>query len=303
MFSTVGVGRRGVRPRPVASIAAGSSTAARAGPPGCRARRDGRGCPGAPRTAGRSRVAAPPSGCRRVSSYVPFDPGTTLACGSRVARGGIDVDRCAGFVQPSGDLFERMLDHDGPPLAVVLVWLLAGQLTPPATGVGVQHAEHEPPRAKAGSVEAHRRALVAVPLAIIDTVEHRLPKQFMRSAYAALIASLVLTGLAEGDMGGLLRASIGMTGSLLVYLAIAMACPGDLGAGDVRLAGVIGWVLAWHGWTTMVAGALLGAAVGSILGLSAIVGRYAVRHTQIPAGPAMLLGAVTALLIAGQAPT
>jgi leader peptidase (prepilin peptidase)/N-methyltransferase len=144
---------------------------------------------------------------------------------------------------------------------------------------------------------------VAVPLAIVDVVEHRLPKQFMRAAYAALITSFGLTGLAEGDMGGVLRASIGLTGSLLVYLAIAMAFPGDLGAGDVRLAGVIGWVLAWHGWTTLFAGVVLGAVVGSIVGLAVIFGRRTVHRTQIPAGPAMLLGAVAALVVAGEAPT
>lgn len=57
-----------------------------------------------------------------------------------------------------------------------------------------------------------------------------------------------------------IRAGTRMAVALAVFLAIGMTTPDAIGAGDVRLAGAVGWVLAWHGWATLALGATLFAA-------------------------------------------
>ncbi|MGH3761022.1 MAG: hypothetical protein ACRDTB_25075 [Actinophytocola sp.] len=141
-------------------------------------------------------------------------------------------------------------------------------------------------------------ATLAVPLAIVDAIEYRLPTLLVRTAYAAAIGSSLIVIATEEDVGRLLRATLGMAGLLLVYLMVALAFPNDLGAGDVRLAGVIGWVLAWDSYPTLLTGAVLSAVIGGVVGIAALVARRTPRPGQVPAGPTMLLGSFVALLLA-----
>jgi leader peptidase (prepilin peptidase)/N-methyltransferase len=141
-------------------------------------------------------------------------------------------------------------------------------------------------------------AALAVPLALVDSFERRLPTPLVHALYVALIVASAGVGLMDGDAGRMLRAAFGMAGSLLIYLVIAMAFPGDLGAGDVRLAGAIGWVLAWHSWPTLLTGAVIGAAAGAVLGVAFMMARGALRGVRLPAGPTMVFGALSALVLA-----
>jgi leader peptidase (prepilin peptidase)/N-methyltransferase len=141
-------------------------------------------------------------------------------------------------------------------------------------------------------------AALAVPLAVVDLTEQRLPTPLVRSSYAAVVTAIAISALMNGETSSAIRAAAGMIGLLTVYLAIGLAFPRELGAGDVRLAGVIGAVLSWHSWTTFVAGAALIAVSGCVVGLAVLVVRRAPRQTQIPAGPTMLLGALLALMLA-----
>ncbi|WP_460401607.1 hypothetical protein [Actinophytocola sediminis] len=133
-------------------------------------------------------------------------------------------------------------------------------------------------------------AALAVPLAIIDAREQRLPLPLIHSAYAAVIAPLTASALLDGDMTNALRAASGMTISLLFYLTIALTSPGNLGAGDVRLADITGWTLAWNSWETLD----LGAATFALTTLAVLIALL--RRTHIPTGPTMLLGTFIALL-------
>lgn len=140
-------------------------------------------------------------------------------------------------------------------------------------------------------------AALAVPLAVVDAFERRLPRPLMRALYAATLVLSAVIALSDGDGNRLLRAATGMTASLIVYLVIAMAAPGDLGAGDVRLAGVIGWVLAWHSWPALFVGLVLGTVAGALVGATLILARRIPRRGHIPAGPTMLFGALVTLII------
>lgn len=139
-------------------------------------------------------------------------------------------------------------------------------------------------------------AALAVPLATIDIAEHRLPTALIHANYVTTMIVFATSAAMAGDLSGVLRAAGGAAASLGLYLAIALAFPGELGAGDVRLAGLIGWILGWHGWTTLFLGAALGSIAGGALAAVTIASR-AGQRSQIPAGPTMLIGAFAALLI------
>jgi leader peptidase (prepilin peptidase)/N-methyltransferase len=82
-------------------------------------------------------------------------------------------------------------------------------------------------------------------------------------------------------------------------LALALIAPGGVGAGDVRLAGPAGWMMAWHGWASLAAGTLLGFLYASFVGLTLIILRRATRSTPVPFGPAIVAGALTAIILRG----
>lgn len=141
-------------------------------------------------------------------------------------------------------------------------------------------------------------AAMCVPLAAIDLLEQRLPTKLLMPAYPILAVLFALAATSEHNGAGMLRSLAGMTISFAFYLAIALAAPGGLGAADIRLAGLLGLALGWSGWTTLIAGTVLSLLYAGLTGATMIALRRASRHTLIPFGPALIVGAFTALLIA-----
>jgi leader peptidase (prepilin peptidase)/N-methyltransferase len=139
-------------------------------------------------------------------------------------------------------------------------------------------------------------AAVSVPLAAIDIIEHRLPSALINPAYPALTALFGLAALIEHDGAPMLRALLGMLTLLAMFIALALASRCGIGAGDVRLAGILGLALAWKSWQTLVAGAVLGLLCGATIGATLILTGKAHQHTPIPLGPALFVGTFTALL-------
>jgi leader peptidase (prepilin peptidase)/N-methyltransferase len=152
----------------------------------------------------------------------------------------------------------------------------------------------------AGAVLAHDSAstialsvaliLIAVPAALID-LEHRIIPNRLTALGAALALAL---GLALDPGGEPARLIAGAAGAGFLLLA-ALAYPGGMGMGDVKLAGVIGLFLgsavAPAIFIALFAGALLG---GVIL---ARKGVRAGRKTKVPFGPFLALGAVVASFV------
>lgn len=140
-------------------------------------------------------------------------------------------------------------------------------------------------------------AAAGIPLAAIDLIEHRLPWPLLAPLYPVLVGLFGLSALLGHDPARLLRAMLGMVALLAFYLLIALLSRGGLGAGDVRLAGVLGLALAWHGWTALVFGTVLGLLCAAVAGAILVTVRRATRRTPIPFGPALIAGAVIALLV------
>ena len=126
--------------------------------------------------------------------------------------------------------------------------------------------------------------VLAVAGSATDVLVGRLPDVLTLSALVLGLGALVpagslLTGLAGAVvLGGL-------------HAGVALAVPGALGGGDVKLAAALGGPLAAAGWW-----ALAAAPVGAALAL-VVVARVSRRRAG-PLGPA-LLGASWVLLVAG----
>jgi leader peptidase (prepilin peptidase) / N-methyltransferase len=135
----------------------------------------------------------------------------------------------------------------------------------------------------------------AVPLTAID-LEHRLlPNRILVPASVAGASLLTLAAALTGEWPALLRAGLGAVLLFAVFLILALISPRSLGMGDVKLAGFLGLFLGWLGWTTLVLGALAGFVVQALAALALLAARRIGLRSELPFGPAMLLGAAIAI--------
>lgn len=96
-------------------------------------------------------------------------------------------------------------------------------------------------------------------------------------------------GLGEAYLRSLGGLGLGFGIMLLVYLAAR----GGTGAGDVKLAALLGAML---GFPQIAAGLPLGFILGGLAGLTLLILRLKRRTDAIPFGPALIIGAATVLL-------
>jgi len=132
---------------------------------------------------------------------------------------------------------------------------------------------------------------ISIALALIDADVHRLPNAIVLPAYPVLAALLVLSSAASGDWVALGRAGIGLAALGGMYLALALVVPGGMGLGDVKLAGVLGMVLAYLGWGPLAVGAFGAFVLGGTFAIGLVLAGRARRGSGIPFGPWMLAGA------------
>ena len=132
---------------------------------------------------------------------------------------------------------------------------------------------------------------LAVPLAAADLRYRRLPDVLTVPAYPVFGLLLGVAAVLAPEPGLGLRALAGAGLFGLVHLAAHLIAPGALGAGDVKLAGSVGGVLAAVGWGALVLAACLAALVTVVLALAAPARRAGRWRTGVPHGPGMLTAA------------
>ncbi|SDR71794.1 Prepilin signal peptidase PulO (type II secretory pathway) [Friedmanniella luteola] len=140
----------------------------------------------------------------------------------------------------------------------------------------------------------------AVVLAVVDLEVRRLPDRLVLPAYPVAALLLTACSVVTGEPLALLRALTCAGAGVLGFLLVALLSPGGqgLGLGDVKLAGVLGGLLGWWGWSDALLGLLGGFVLGGLGALVLLVARRVDRRGAIALGPALLLGAYLALLSA-----
>lgn len=138
-------------------------------------------------------------------------------------------------------------------------------------------------------------AACAVPLALVDVAEHRLPH---RLTYPSAAGTLLLLGAADlaGDRtGSALHALYGAAALGAVFWLMALALP--FGLGDAALGLTVGAVLGWYGFAAVFAGVLLGFLLAAGYGTAKLAARRAGRRDELPFGPFLLLGTLLAIAL------
>jgi leader peptidase (prepilin peptidase) / N-methyltransferase len=134
--------------------------------------------------------------------------------------------------------------------------------------------------------------LIVVPAALIDLDHRIIPNRLtLLGAIGAIALGLALDPASEPER---LIAGAAAGGFLLIA---ALAYPGGMGMGDVKLAGVLGLFLG-----PAVAPAILIALLAGVLAGAVVIARSGVRagrKTAVPFGPFLALGAIVAVY-AGQ---
>jgi leader peptidase (prepilin peptidase)/N-methyltransferase len=142
-------------------------------------------------------------------------------------------------------------------------------------------------------------AAITVALTMIDFDVRRLPDRIVLPSYVVGAVLLTPAVIADGDWWAGVRGLIAMAALWAFYFALAFVYPGGMGFGDVKLAGLLGLYLGWLGWSSVLLGAFAGFLLGGLAGAALLLTRRAGLKSAIPFGPAMLGGAMLAVLAAG----
>jgi len=139
----------------------------------------------------------------------------------------------------------------------------------------------------------------SVALALIDLEHHRLPDAIVLPTYGVGAVLLGASALLGGDPGALVRAGVGSVALYVFYLVLALAKPGAMGYGDVKLAGALGLYLGWLGWGELAVGAFAAFLLGGLVSIVLLATGRVRRGGGIPFGPWMLSGAWVGVLVGG----
>lgn len=138
---------------------------------------------------------------------------------------------------------------------------------------------------------------LGVLLASVDVAVLRLPDPIVG---CAAVATLVLLGLAAwtGDSWASYgRALAGGAVLLGSYGLLSLLSGGQVGLGDVKLAGVLGLLLGWYGWGAVLLGGLGAVLLNGVVAVVLLALRRVGWRVSLPMGPSILAGALLALVV------
>ena len=136
-----------------------------------------------------------------------------------------------------------------------------------------------------------------VALTMIDFDHKRLPDKIVLPSYPVVAVLLTIGAGVDNNWAALARAGIGAVALFAFYFIIAFAYPAGMGLGDVKLSGILGGLLAYISWGTLVVGAFGGFFLGAVVGVIVLALRKGDRKTAIPFGPFMIIAATAAVFV------
>ena len=139
---------------------------------------------------------------------------------------------------------------------------------------------------------------VGVWLSIIDIREHRLPNRLIVFGLAGCLTLFTLAAAAESRWSAFGGALLGGAGMFAWYGVLALITRGGIGAGDVKLAALVGLVTGWFGLEVWLLALWLAFVIGGVAALALRLSRRLARSAQLAFGPAMIASAGIALLSA-----
>jgi leader peptidase (prepilin peptidase)/N-methyltransferase len=139
-------------------------------------------------------------------------------------------------------------------------------------------------------------AAALLALSLIDLEHFILPNRIVYPLAVATAALLALGAIGERDGGALVRALLGGVAGFAALFVLHVISPRSMGFGDVKLSFVLGLALGWLGWGEVVLGLFLAFLYGAVVGVVLMILRRRGRKDQVPFGPFLAAGALTAVL-------
>ncbi|WP_285789388.1 prepilin peptidase [Micromonospora sp. NBRC 101691] len=140
-------------------------------------------------------------------------------------------------------------------------------------------------------------AVLGVLLGVVDVACHRLPDPLVLPALAATPPLLGLVALGTGQWDDWVRGLLACLAVGAAFTGLVLLPGGGFGFGDAKVGALLGWYLGWLGWDA----ALLGVALPWVVNAPVLLVLLAVRRvrwrTKLPFGPALLAGALLAVLV------
>jgi leader peptidase (prepilin peptidase)/N-methyltransferase len=133
-------------------------------------------------------------------------------------------------------------------------------------------------------------------ISVIDLGHFIIPNRVVYPTLFAIVPLLTVAAALQGAWSPLEHAAIGGVAGFLALFVVHMVSPRGMGFGDVRLAGVIGFMLGWLGLGYVVLAMFLSFLLASVIGITLMVARVKSRKDSVPFGPFMAMGAVVAVL-------
>lgn len=140
-------------------------------------------------------------------------------------------------------------------------------------------------------------AASSIALTAIDLETHRLPNAIVLPGYAVSAIGLGVPALLAGDVERLGIAGAGAGIMFGAYALMAIAWPGGMGMGDVKLAGVLGAYLGFSGWAALAVGAFGAFVLGGVISIILLATKRVGRKGGIPFGPWMIAGSWVGLVL------
>jgi leader peptidase (prepilin peptidase)/N-methyltransferase len=140
-------------------------------------------------------------------------------------------------------------------------------------------------------------AAMGISLSVIDLDVGRLPNAIVYPSYPVLAILLTAAAFVDSNPAALLRAAVGAAVLFLLYFALAYLYPAGMGFGDVKLAGIIGGMLAFVSYPVLLVGAFAAFLFGSIFGAVKVANKRASGRSAIAFGPFMIAGALASLFV------
>ena len=137
-----------------------------------------------------------------------------------------------------------------------------------------------------------------IALALIDLDLRKLPNAIVLPSYPVLALLLTASAAWQDDWWPLARAGLGAAALFGSFMLLALLVPSGMGWGDVKLAGVLGGMLAYLSWSALQFGAFSGFLLGAIVGVAMMATGRGGRKTALPFGPFMIAGALLAIFFA-----
>jgi leader peptidase (prepilin peptidase) / N-methyltransferase len=137
-------------------------------------------------------------------------------------------------------------------------------------------------------------ALMAI--SVIDLDHFIIPNRIVYPTLFAIVPLLALAAAIDGSWSHLADAAIGGVAAFLALFVVHVIAPRGMGFGDVRLAGVIGFMAGWLGLGYVALALFLAFLLASIIGVGLMITRLRTRKDAVPFGPFMAAGAVVAVL-------